>query len=251
MPRETADSIGVFAALSIAAQANDFDRLVVSDQPRLQGARRLARAACKIQIVRQSPERCLFHQHIRIAEGTRIVYLRGFWQDYSIVREVETELRRELSLVKPLRGGNLEVAKRIAAARNPASLHLRRGDYGPFFGEHMMLPIAHYQHPISHKLNQDRLSTFFVFSDDAALAKDRLRGDPRFDVVDHNNETAAHEDLRLMWLCRPQACMATISAWRPETSTTSPARRPISALPTGEVQLTRPAGGSASSSPTS
>jgi len=49
------------------------------------------------------------------------------------VREVETELRRELSLVEPLRGGNLEVAKRIAAARNPVSLHLRRGDYGPYF----------------------------------------------------------------------------------------------------------------------
>ena len=48
------------------------------------------------------------------------------------MREVETELRRELSLVEPLRGGNLEVAKRIAAARNPVSLHLRRGDYSRF-----------------------------------------------------------------------------------------------------------------------
>jgi len=70
------------------------------------------------------------------------------------VREVETQLRRELSLVEPLRGGNLEVAKRIAAARNPVSLHLRRGDYGPFS----------------------------VFSDDVASAKDWLRGDPRFAV---------------------------------------------------------------------
>ena len=105
MPIETADSIGVFAAL----------------------------------IVRQSPERCLFHQHIRIAEGTRIVYLQGLWQDYSIVREVETQLRRELSLAEPLRGGNLEVAKRIAAARNPVSLHLRRGDYGPFFSSSLTM----------------------------------------------------------------------------------------------------------------
>src|ERR1700687_2267403 len=110
-PIETSDSIGVFAAL----------------------------------IVRQSPERCLFHQHIRIAEGTRVVYLQGLWQDHSIVREVETELRRELSLVEPLRGGKLEVAKRIAAARNPVSLHLRRGDYGPFFwraydAAHRVLP---------------------------------------------------------------------------------------------------------------
>ena len=202
-----------FAISAPIRQANYFDRLVVSDQPRLQRAGRLARAACKIQVVRQPPERCLFHQRIRIAERTRIVYLQGFWQDYSLVREVESELRRELSLVEPLRGKNFEVAKRIAAARNPVSLHLRRGDYASFFGEPMMLPLAYYQHAISHILNQNRQSTFFVFSDDVPFAKDWLREDPRFVVVDHNDETVAHEDLRLMSMCRHHIIADSTFSW--------------------------------------
>jgi hypothetical protein len=202
-----------FAISAPVRQASYFDRLVVSDRPRLQGAARLARAICGIQLVRQAPEHCMFHRPMRIARGTRTVYLQGFWQDYSIVREVEAELRRELRLVEPLRGRNLEVAKRIAAARNPVSLHLRRGDYGPFFGAHMLLPIAYYQHAISHILNADRQSTFFVFSDDVAFARDWLRGDPRFIVVDHNNEAAAHEDLRLMALCRHHIIANSTFSW--------------------------------------
>jgi hypothetical protein len=202
-----------FAICAPVRQASYFDRLVASDRPELQRAARLTRTACKIQLLRQAPERCMFHTNLRIAKGTRSAYLQGFWQDYAVVREVETELRRELSLIEPPRGKNLEMAKRIAAARNPVSLHLRRGDYGPFFGEHMMLPIAYYQHAISHLLNQDRQTTFFVFSDDVAFAREWLRGDPRFVVVDHNNEAAAHEDLRLMSLCRHHIIANSTFSW--------------------------------------
>jgi hypothetical protein len=202
-----------FAISAPVQQASYFDRLVVSERPRLQSAARLARAICGIQVARQAPERCMFPLPIRIAPGTRTVYLQGFWQDYSIVREVETELRQELSLIEPLRGKNLDVAKRIAAACNPVSLHLRRGDYGPFFGEHMMLPIAYYQHAISHILEQNRRSTFFVFSDDVPFAREWLRADPRFVVVEHNNEAAAHEDLRLMSLCRHHIIANSTFSW--------------------------------------
>lgn len=202
-----------FAIPVTARQWNLFDRLVVSRRPQLRGIGQLVRTACKIQIVRQSPERCLLHQQIRIAPDTRMVYLQGLWQDSSMVREIETELRRELCLVEPLRGRNLEVAKRIAAARNPVSLHLRCGDYGTFFGVPMALPVAYYQHAISHILEQERQSTFFVFSDDLAFARDWLRGDPRFVVVDHNSEARAHEDLRLMSLCRHHIIANSAFSW--------------------------------------
>jgi len=202
-----------FAIPVTPRQWNLFDRLVVSGRPQLRGIGRLVRTACKIQIVRQLPERSLLHQQIRIAPETRIVYLQGLWQDCSMVREVESELRRELTLIEPPRGRNLELAKRIAATRNPVSLHLRRGDYGPFFGEHMMLPIAYYQHAISHILEQNRRSTFFVFSDDVPFAREWLRADPRFVVVEHNNEAAAHEDLRLMSLCRHHIIANSTFSW--------------------------------------
>ena len=180
-----------FAISAPVREASYFDRLVVTDKPQLRGVARGVRAAFKIQVVRQSPEHCQFHHELRIRRGIQTVYLQGFWHDYSLVREVESDLRRELILVEPLRGRNLEVAKRIGAARNPVSIHLRRGDYGACLGPHMVLPMAYYEHAISHILNQERQSTFFVFSDDVPFARDWSRGDPRFVVVDHNNEAAA------------------------------------------------------------
>jgi hypothetical protein len=68
-------------------------------------------------------------------------------------------------------------------------------------------------HAIRHILNQDDQSTFFVFSDDVPFAKQWLRGDPRFVVVDHNNEAAAHEDLRLMSLCRHHIIANSTFSW--------------------------------------
>ncbi len=194
-------------------QSSLFDRLVMSERPWLQRIGRLARTAGDIQIVRQSPQRCMLHQRIQIEARSRTVYLQGFWQDYSMVREVEADLRSELRLVDPLSGRNLEVARRIAAARHPVSLHLRRGDYSTFFGKPMMLPIAYYENAIRHILDQGLQSTFFVFSDDVAYAKDWLRGDPRFVVVDHNNEATAHEDLRLMSLCRQHIIANSTFSW--------------------------------------
>jgi hypothetical protein len=194
-------------------QSSLFDRLVMSERPALQRIGRLTRAACKIQVVRQSPQRCMLHQQIQIAAGTRMVYLQGFWQDYSMVREVASELRGELRLVEPLSGRNLEVAKRIGAARTPVSLHLRRGDYSTFFGTPMMLPIAYYENAIRHILDQGLQATFFVFSDDAEFARNWLRGDPRFVVVDHNTEATAHEDLRLMSLCRHHIIANSTFSW--------------------------------------
>jgi hypothetical protein len=202
-----------FAIPAMVQQAGLFDRLVVTERPELLRAARIARALFGVQVLRQPPESCLFHQELRVAPGARRVYLHGFWQDHSIVQEVERELRSELMLIEALRGRNLEMAKRIDAARNPVSIHLRRGDYGQYFGAPVMLPMAYYEHAISHILSQHRQSTFFVFSDDAAFARDWLQGDPRFILVDHNNEATAHEDLRLMSLCRHHIIANSTFSW--------------------------------------
>jgi len=166
-----------------------------------------------------------------VAEDARIVYLQGFWQDAALVREVEPELRRELSFSKPPQGANLETAHRIAAAQNPVSIHLRRGDYGSFFGDNMILPTAYYEHAISQMLRCNRRSTFFVFSDDIPFAREWLRGDARFTVVDHNRSAAAHEDLRLMSLCRHHIMANSTFSWwgawfnpRPDKQVIAPAR---------------------------
>jgi hypothetical protein len=202
-----------FAISAPVRQVSWFDRLVSTDREELQSAARAARALFRVQMIRQAPERSLFRQELRVQPGIRSVYLKGFWQDAAIVREVEGDLRRELTLVDPLRGRNLETANRIASARNPVSIHLRRGDYGSFFGDNMILPTAYYEHAIAHMLERNRRSTFFVFTDDVAFAKEWLRGDPRFVVVDQNDDESAHEDLRLMSLCRHHIIANSTFSW--------------------------------------
>jgi hypothetical protein len=200
-----------FAIAAPVAPASYFDRLVVSDRPELQGIARVLRKACGIQVIKQPPQHSQTHHELRVRGDSRSVYLQGFWQDYALVREVESELRRELALREPLQGRNLEVARRIAAASTPVSIHLRRGGRGPFVGT--LLTKGYYEHAINHLLGQERDSTFFVFSDDIPYARDWLRGDRRFVVVDHDNATAAHEHLRLMSLCRHHIIADSAFSW--------------------------------------
>src|SRR3984885_13325343 len=144
-----------FAVRAEVRAASYFDRLVLSTRRRFQLLAKLARAACNIQVIRQNPERFLFHQELQIAAGVRTAYMVGFWQDSQIVQQVEPELRRELSLVDPLRGKDLEVATRIAESDHAISLHIRRGDYASFFGREMLLSTRYYERAISHFVEQN------------------------------------------------------------------------------------------------
>jgi hypothetical protein len=209
----TGDILSRQFALAAAVRGPSYlDRLAVTEQPQLQRFARVLRKAFNIQLLRQPPERCHLHQELRVRRGADTVYLQGLWQDYSLVREVDSDLRRELSPVEPLSGRNLELARRIAAARIPVSLHLRRGHFARLSGA-QVLPLAYYEHAISHMLNQDRQCTFFVFADEVCFARDWLQGDPRFLVVAHNNAGSAHEDLHLMSLCRHHIIADSAFSW--------------------------------------
>jgi Glycosyl transferase family 11 len=201
-----------FALSAPVRRASYLDRLAVTEQPQLQRLARVVRDALNIQVLRQLPKRWHMPQQLRVRRGADTVYLQGSWQDYSLVREVDSDLRRELSPVEPLSGRNLALAQRIAAARIPVSLHLRRGHVARLSGA-QVLPLAYYEHAISHMLDQNRQCRFFVFADDVAFASDWLRGDPRFLVVDHNAAGSAHEDLRLMSLCRHHIIADSAFSW--------------------------------------
>jgi hypothetical protein len=205
--------LGKFSVCAQVRPVSYFDRLVLSRRGRYQLVGKLVRAACSIQVIKQNPERFLFHQELQIAAGIRTAYMVGFWQDSQIVQQVEPELRRELSLVDPLRGKDLELAKRIAGAEHPISIHFRRGDYASFFGRHMLLSSGYYDRAINHFVEQNPRSTFFAFSDDVDFARAWSRSDPRIVVVDHNDATRGHEDMRLMALCRHHIIANSTFSW--------------------------------------
>jgi hypothetical protein len=202
-----------FAVRAEVRAASHFDRLVLSTRRRFRLLAKLAHAACNIQVIRQNPEQFLFRQELQIATGVRTAYMAGFWQDSEIVQQIEPELRQEFSLIDPLRGKDLEVAQRIAAAEHPISLHFRRGDYASFFGRHMLLSHGYYERAMSHFVQQNPRSTFFVFSDDLKFAREWARADPKIVVVDHNDATRGHEDMRLMSLCRHHIIANSTFSW--------------------------------------
>ena len=117
-----------FAVKAPVRAMSVFDRLMTSRRSVLALPAYLLRFGRRIQVIRQAPKRGLFHQDLSIRPATQTAYIVGYWQDYSMVREVETDLRREFALLEPLRGRNFEVARQIRAAEKPVSIHLRRRD---------------------------------------------------------------------------------------------------------------------------
>jgi Glycosyl transferase family 11 len=196
------------------AQKTKIDRLVLSTKPRYASAARIARAALCAEVIREEPTQFLFHPEVELAHQTRIAYFVGYWQSHQFAQDIESELRKEFRLRTPLTGKNLELANRIRSARMPVSVHLRRGDYATAFGSGVLLPLDYYTRAVQHIAAVEQDCTFFVFSDDKGFAREWARGRSNFVVVDHNDsELLAHEDMRLMSLCRHNIIANSSFSW--------------------------------------
>lgn len=202
-----------FAISADSRQISTWERLLLSISPRIELATRPVRAARSIQVVREThPQIHIFDPNLEIANCTRTAYLVGMWQCYPPVETMARDLRAELSLREPARGKNIEQAQTIQAAPNAVSVHLRRGDYA-LEHPHSVLTIEYYQKAL--QLMRDRLgkATFFVFSDELAFAREFATRNSDCVVVAHNDHETAHEDLRLMSLCRHHIIANSTFSW--------------------------------------
>jgi hypothetical protein len=221
-----------FAVRAPVARKTRLDRLVLSLKPQLAPASRVVSAALRAEVIREDPPRYVFHPNIELARRTKVAYFVGFWQSHRFAAEVEQELRDEFRLQAAPTGRNLEVANRIRATRNPISLHFRRGDYASAFGASVILSTDYYERALRLVSEFAGDCTFFVFSDDAAFARTWSQGRPNFVVVDHNRgEHQAHEDMRLISLCRHHIIANSSFSWwgawlnaRPDKRVIAPAR---------------------------
>ena len=143
----------------------------------------------------------------------RTVYLAGYWQTRQMVDAVEDELRRELQLREAATGRNLEVLQQIQNTADPISLHVRRGDYTMAAEGRIALPMSYYTQAIEAIRQRVANPTFFVFSDDMAFCRANLSLGPQTVFIDHNDETAPHEDLRLMSACRHHIIANSTLSW--------------------------------------
>lgn len=142
------------------------------------------------------------------------VYLEGYWQSERYFEDIREIIRDEFTVKTPLIDKNLELANEIKAV-NAVSIHIRRGDYvldektREFHGICSLEYYLQAEDRVSQILDNPH---FFVFSDDPKWVADnlKLRNPARY--VSHNG-SIAHEDLRLMSLCRHHVIANSSFSW--------------------------------------
>src|SRR3984885_13262805 len=190
------------------------DGVFCSEKPWLLAASCPLKKTLHVQVIREGVERCYdFLPDLPLDPDVQTLFLVGYWQSSILVEEIADQLRIDLTFKEAAQGKNLDVLERIRGRENPVSLHARRGDYTLAVEGNRALPMEYYHHAIS--VFRERLvnPTFFVFSDDIPFAENNLPRDMKAVFVNHNDDLAAHEDLRLMSSCRHHIIANSTFSW--------------------------------------
>lgn len=142
------------------------------------------------------------------------VHLEGYWQSERYFESMSETIRKDFTLKYSPAGLNLELAEEIRSV-NSVSMHVRRGDYVSDEKTRMMHDVCdlEYYCRAEEKITQSvDEPQFYVFSDDPewVAANLKLHHPARF--VRHN-QGMAHEDLRLMSLCRHHVIANSSFSW--------------------------------------
>ena len=141
----------------------------------------------------------------------RRIRLLGYWQSYRYFDEFAEDIRREFSPQAGPVGRNAELLKQIQVSPGAVSVHIRRGDYLNVRPQ-AVLPVEYYQQAAKIIASAGASPVFYLFSDDMASARRALQlGGEVIPVV--GNESAGHEDLRLMSACRHHIIANSSFSW--------------------------------------
>lgn len=144
-------------------------------------------------------------------------YLHGYFQSERYFADHVEGLREELRIVTPPKGQNAEWIDRIGADERAVSVHLRRGDYlqgRKTTGTHASCDEAYYRSALRQVSERTGLEVrAYVFSDDPQWAQDNLALGVETVILGHNGILDAHEDLRLMALCRHHVIANSTFSW--------------------------------------
>ena len=191
------------------------DRILLTDKAWLKAAATPFKSALQMQVFTEQPEhRYCFLRDLPLGRQVKTLYLQGYFQTNLLVEEVADELRQDLTLKQPPRGKNLELLQQIMSCRNAVSLHVRRGDFVHHSeGSRVVLSMEYYSRVISMFRERFVDPVFFVFSDDISFVKENLPRDTEMVFVEHNDDFAAHEDLRLMSACHHHIIANSTFSW--------------------------------------
>ncbi|UCG13687.1 MAG: alpha-1,2-fucosyltransferase [Deltaproteobacteria bacterium] len=156
-----------------------------------------------------------FHFDTNFFQLPADVYLDGYWQSEKYFKDIEKTIRQEFAVKIPITGQNLEITSAINRTES-VSLHIRRGDYvnnEKTNAVHGTCGLEYYLACIKQASQTVSNAHFFAFSDDPRWMMENLRIDHPLTYVVHNNISEAHEDLRLMSLCRHNIVANSSFSW--------------------------------------
>ncbi len=145
------------------------------------------------------------------------VHLDGYWQSEKYFSNIEDIIRKQFALKSPPQGKNQEILQRIMSSNSSCCVHVRRGDNvsnPDSVRIHGCPKTDYYVDAMKKMMEWIPNAHFYVFSDDIKWCRQNLpRFGHEFVFVDHNNEHAAHEDLRLMAACKHHITANSSLSW--------------------------------------
>jgi hypothetical protein len=203
-----------FSITAPLAERSISDRVLLTDKAWLKAAAAPFKSALQVQVFTEQVEhRYCFLPDLSLERDVKTLYLQGYFQTSRMVEEIADELRLDLTFREPPKGKNLELLQQIRRSRSSVSLHIRRGDFVHPREGRVVLSMEYYSHVISMVRERFVDPVFFVFSDDMPFVKENLPRKGGMVFVEHNDEFAAHEDLRLMSSCHHHIIANSTFSW--------------------------------------
>jgi hypothetical protein len=143
------------------------------------------------------------------------VYLAGYWQDLRYFEKCEPIIRSDFKFKTAPTGLNKELLEKINSVESVA-IHVRRGDYitDGFHTEHVgVADMLYYRDATKFLEGEISEARYFVFTDDPVWVKKNFDLGYAFELIEHNNQVNAFEDLRLMSACKHQVISNSSFGW--------------------------------------
>ena len=142
-------------------------------------------------------------------------YFDGFWQTEKYFKDIGDELRKEISLIKPLSEYSQIVSEEIKAT-NAVSLHVRRADlvFDPEMNAfHGICSLDYYKKAVAYVTDQITSPHFFIFSDDYEWAVENFKFLQHPYTCIKNGADKNYEDITLMSKCKHHIIANSSFSW--------------------------------------
>lgn len=143
------------------------------------------------------------------------IYLVGYWQSEKYFSQISSIVRNEFTVRCAIDEVNRQTAERIDGV-TAVSMHVRRGDYASDAHAAQMLGVLsldYYNSAVKLVASRVGAPHFYVFTDDAAWAKEHIRIAYPLTFVTHNRAQKSFMDLYLMSRCQHNIVANSTFSW--------------------------------------